>query len=306
MKKSFLTFAAAICAFALVMAAMSLAGCIDESDPSDLPKEASFTSVADMEKWLFAQPVNKASAPYIITLKITDISELANLKKALAERYLSIDFSGSTIPVIPENAFSDCARLISISIPDSVESIENKAFSGCTGLMCVIMPDSVESIGNEAFSGCTRLVDIAIPNGVKIIGNRAFSGCAGLTDITIPNGVKIIGAGTFEGCTGLTRIIIRNGVTTIGSGAFDSCFSLERVIIPDSVTSIGNEAFYFCRRLASVTFQGTIASSGFVSGAFGSFGDLRDKFYATDKTNGTPGTYKTTAPVSSKSVWEKQ
>jgi len=35
-------------------------------------------------------------------------------------------------------------------------------------------------------------------------------------------------------------------------------------------------------------------------------GDLRDKFYATDPTNGTPGMYTTTAPVGNTSVWTKQ
>jgi hypothetical protein len=33
---------------------------------------------------------------------------------------------------------------------------------------------------------------------------------------------------------------------------------------------------------------------------------LRSKFYATNSTNGTPGTYTTTAPVSSSSVWTRQ
>jgi hypothetical protein len=33
---------------------------------------------------------------------------------------------------------------------------------------------------------------------------------------------------------------------------------------------------------------------------------LRTKFYATDATNGTPGTYTTTAPVSSSPVWTRQ
>jgi hypothetical protein len=32
---------------------------------------------------------------------------------------------------------------------------------------------------------------------------------------------------------------------------------------------------------------------------------LRAKFYATDATNGTPGTYTTTAPVGNSSVWTR-
>jgi len=35
-------------------------------------------------------------------------------------------------------------------------------------------------------------------------------------------------------------------------------------------------------------------------------GDLRDKFYAANPANGTPGTYTTTAPVDDESVWTKQ
>jgi len=33
---------------------------------------------------------------------------------------------------------------------------------------------------------------------------------------------------------------------------------------------------------------------------------LRDKFYATNATNGTAGTYTTTAPVNYDSKWTKQ
>jgi hypothetical protein len=42
-----------------------------------------------------------------------------------------------------------------------------------------------------------------------------------------------------------------------------------------------------------VTFQGTIPSNEFSKSVFS--GDLRDKFYAADPDNGTPGTYKRAA-----------
>jgi len=41
--------------------------------------------------------------------------------------------------------------------------------------------------------------------------------------------------------------------------------------------------------------------SGFDNNAFYLLGDLRSKFYATDTTNGTPGTY-----TNSNKVWTKQ
>jgi hypothetical protein len=56
---------------------------------------------------------------------------------------------------------------------------------------------------------------------------------------------------------------------------------------------VGEQAFDGCTSLTSVTFQGTIPSSGFENETnLPVFpGDLRDKFYATDPSNGTPGTY---------------
>jgi len=76
----------------------------------------------------------------------------------------------------------------------------------------------------------------------------------------------------------------------------------------NSVKSIGAYAFggtSITNYLTSVTFQGTIPAANFSSmSAF--LGDLRAKFYATNPTNGTSGTYTTTSPVSKYSVWEKQ
>jgi hypothetical protein len=89
--------------------------------------------------------------------------------------------------------------------------------------------------------------------------------------------------------------------------------------IPNSVTSIGGLAFDGCESLTSVTFQGTITSSNFGGKAFfpwlpkelifDSFevpfdGDLSAKFYATNRTNGTPGTY--TRPNGESKTWTKQ
>ena len=52
-------------------------------------------------------------------------------------------------------AFYGCLMLTSVTIPDSVTSIEEDAFSGCTRLTSVTIPDSVTSIGEDAFYGCT-------------------------------------------------------------------------------------------------------------------------------------------------------
>jgi len=243
---------------------------------------------------------------------------------------------------IGSSAFLFCTSLTGVTIPSGVNNIGQSAFSFCTSLTGITIPDSVTSIGAYAFDRCSSLaafdVDSAnssyssvdgvlynknkttlvtyppgktgstftIPNSVTSIGNSAFYYCTSLTGVTIPNGVTSIGMQAFDSCTSLADITIPNSVTSIDQLAFSSCTSLASVIIGNKVASIGYSAFSSCTSLASVTFVGTIPSSGFNANAFNGLGDLRAKFYATNSTNGTAGTYTTTAPVSSSSTWTKQ
>ena len=146
-------------------------------------------------------------------------------------------------------AFRGCTGLTSITIPNSVTSIDG-AFMGCTGLTSVTIPNSVTSI-ESAFEGCTGLTSVTIGNSVTNIIS-AFEGCTGLTFMEIPNSVTSIGTTTFKNCTNLYSIIIPNSVKSIGNSAFSGCTSLHSIIIPSSVTSIGSLAFYDCTGLSYI------------------------------------------------------
>ena len=148
----------------------------------------------------------------------------------------------------------------SISIPNSVTSIEESAFSGCSSLTSITIPNSVTSIGNSAFWNCSSLTSITIPNSVTYIGSWAFAYCSSLTSISIPNSVTSIGDNAFEGCRSLTSITIPNSVTYIGDEAFYDCSSLTSITIPNSITYIGDYAFYNCSSLTSITIPNSITS----------------------------------------------
>jgi hypothetical protein len=143
---------------------------------------------------------------------------------------------------------------------------------------------------------------------VTSIGAGAFKNHTSITHITIPNGVTNIGLGAFMDCSDLLNIVIPDSVTIIGDEAFSGCFRLTMITIPNSVTRIGRYAFNDCTDLIKVTFQGTIASSGFNNDSlFPSFpGDLRTKFYAKDRANGTPGTYARISHTSKRWTIQKQ
>jgi hypothetical protein len=239
--------------------------------------------------------------------------------------------TGITIPAgvtsIDIFAFAGCTGLTSITVNTGNQHyaseggiLYNKAKTTLIQAPGAIsgsytIPAGVTSIGYGAFAMCTSLTEIIIPAGVTSIGDSAFLRCSSLTSITVDaNNPYYASEGGILYNKAKTTLIqapgaisgsytIPSGVTEISGGAFLNCTGLTGITIPAGVTSIGDSAFIECTGLASVTFAGTIASSSF--SYLSSFpGDLRDKFYATDSANGTPGTY--TRPNGSSTTWTRQ
>ena len=192
---------------------------------------------------------------------------------------------GKPVTIIGNSAFSDCTGLTSVTIPNSVTSLDYRAFYNCTGLTSITIPNSVRSIGSYAFYGCTGLTSVAgsttnastvakqakptsftvnITSGTSI-GQEAFSGCTGLTSITIPSSVTNIGSSAFKDCVNLTNITIPESVTSIDRSAFNKCTGLMSITIPNSVTSIGKGAFEGCGGLTSITLPFVGAKAGVTS-----------------------------------------
>ena len=116
-----------------------------------------------------------------------------------------------------------CSELTSVTIGNSVTSIDKGAFSCCSGLTSVTIPDSVTSIGYRSFELCYGLTSVTIGNSVKSIDDYAFENCSALTSIVIPDSVTSIGERAFEDCLRLTSIYsyIENPTSNTGS-KFDS------------------------------------------------------------------------------------
>ncbi len=179
---------------------------------------------------------------------------------------------------IGAGAFEDCYALTSVTIPNSITSIESFAFKNCQSLNSINIPKSVVFIKPTAFSNSGIYNDESnwedsvlyisdcliqakrgltgsyiVKEGTRLIINEAFAG-SNLTDITIPNTVTDIGVGAFQ-YSALTSIIIPNGVTKIWAGAFHHCTSLKSVTLPNSITQIQRDAFRDCTALTTVVCE---------------------------------------------------
>ena len=96
---------------------------------------------------------------------------------------------GTTI--IDDYAFLQCNKLVSVSIPDTVEEIGEGAFGSCENLTSITLPPSLGFIDEAAFFGCKGLTSVVIPNGVKMIDARAFAECTSLSEVHLPADVAI-------------------------------------------------------------------------------------------------------------------
>ncbi len=100
----------------------------------------------------------------------TELLEYPNGKSD--ENYVIVD----GVKTIGHNAFY-YSSLKSITIPNSVESIDENGFFECINLRSVTIPNSVTSIGKNAFAYCTNLTCVVIPSSVTSISNDSFNGC---------------------------------------------------------------------------------------------------------------------------------
>lgn len=158
---------------------------------------------------------------------------------------------GRKIVRIGDYALSKKAKLNSVVLPESVESIGSSAFEDSVDLKKVTLPDGVTKIGPSAFYGCSKLTTVNIPAKLEEIDDYTFSGCTQLTDIKLSESVTYVGESAFEGCSNLNSVTLSENTETIGDCAFYECASLYSINL-ENVSQIGAGAFVYCSNLDDI------------------------------------------------------
>lgn len=82
------------------------------------------------------------------------------------------------ITKVGAKAFHDCFRLISIILPECIDSIGENAFQGCKQLQKINIPNNLVNIGDYAFLNCRKLsLNLQSLQQQKHIGKYSFAGC---------------------------------------------------------------------------------------------------------------------------------
>lgn len=187
---------------------------------------------------------------------------------------------GRKVTVLGNSTFQYCTQasdIESVTLPDSLTTIEKNAFYNCEKLKSVTIPPNVSSIGLAAFveglsesslteikvdpenpyfsekdgvvfsKDGTKLIvfpsgrsgDYQIPDGTVSVGDYAFYYCVNVSSITVPGSVRSLGEGAFGNCSSLTKAVLKEGLEEIGEYAFQSSSGIRDIIIPASVKSVG-------------------------------------------------------------------
>ena len=175
-----------------------------------------------------------------------------------SNQYLISVHIPDSVETISNSAFYNCRNLEYVKLPEGLTEIEENAFAGCSSLRTLEIPDTVTAIEDGAFSGCSSLVSVKLSANLESLGGGVFRYCSSLPTITIPKSVRSGAWNIFSGCDSLKEVIFEDGMETIPAYILYGCESIEEITIPESVTKIGNNAFEECTNLKKVTMPDTL------------------------------------------------
>ena len=136
---------------------------------------------------------------------ITDASFNTVFGALLAGRPAGLSADDETIP------YEVSLDLSGLDTTDSFKSTDSYCSQDYYNLVSVVLPNTLESINSGTFNACTHLKNIIFGSGLTTIGSsNVFYDCRALTSVTLPRNVVALGAGAFYGCNNLTELILED------------------------------------------------------------------------------------------------
>ena len=164
---------------------------------------------------------------------VTDLSQMTLTKKTF-KTFDELKYFTS-LTRIPKNYFKDIP-IRSITLPESLKTIEDNAFANCSYLNSIVIPGN---IGYKSFSCCTSLESVVFLESVTSIKSHAFDGCNSLTEVAIPSNITQLENSIFYDCASLSFVSFEeNGAQILPYAFFENCIKLDNVVLPSTIKEI--------------------------------------------------------------------
>lgn len=145
------------------------------------------------------------------------------------------EYEGAPVTSIGALSFST-AKIMKLTIPESVTTISQKAFVNCRFLQEINFNNGVLSIGKNSFTNCSALKKLEAFDNLESIGEGAFKNCTSLESIVLPKSLKELGSEAFAGCTKLKQVtFLGDAPEILEADAFDEGTELTIYYAPGTL-----------------------------------------------------------------------
>lgn len=173
--------------------------------------------------------------------------------KYIGSAFWNAELSGSA----SEYGYKYASELESVEIPEGVTAIGVSAFEGCYKLQTVTLPSTLERIEESAFyvytDGYSSQTAVSLENCTRLeyVGNYAFYGCQGMDEIWLPDSVDYVGAyafavtGAYDGFLESVKDAEDAQFFVVGDGVLITAYvpnGVTSVEIPEGIKIVGGAA----------------------------------------------------------------
>ena len=183
-----------------------------------------FDGCTSLSSLTFAAGENELYIPYFSYSPLKTLRIGRNLKYAFGE---------------DASPFKDKTTLTRVAFTGNfVTNLYNNLFDGCTGITSISLPETLQSINGYAFRNCSKLSEIVVPEGVTTVGEHCFENCISLTSVSLPTTLKVLENHLFNNCNKLESFVFQPTMDTVEEHCFDQCLSLKNLRFDDGTSTI--------------------------------------------------------------------
>ena len=202
----------------------------------------------------------------------------------------------NSIDTVGTNVFSNNKELVQVNFEpnSSLTYISSGMFSNCSRLSSITLPNSITRIDYDAFDYCSSLTDITIPNSVTSIGNYAFEYCKNLTSITLPASITNIGTGVFGSYVSIATVIINSSYVYNNAVDISACgYLLNHASTIKVLASIDDSSNNYLSGPSTVFTRTTETIGGNLYNVY-TYPNINKLEFTYDTTNKTASVYAAT------------